>query len=109
MTPADRSNSPAIISSATGTAMIPTFEASSVQSAKPSSSANFAPAAQMKRAKTATTPTIEPISGRWNRRAASPTRASRSSRPRALSATCAIRPPFARWTRHRRAHRANWS
>src|SRR5919198_1089433 len=99
MTPAERSNSPAIISSATGTAMIPTFEASSVQRAKPSSSANFAPAAQRKRKKTARTPTIEPISGRWKRRAARPTRARRSSRARTGSATCAIRSPFARWAR----------
>src|SRR5581483_9609013 len=78
MTPADRSNSPPIISSATGTAMIPMFEASSLQRAKPSRPANPV-AVDANSPNTAASPTSEPISGRRKTCERIPTRASRSS------------------------------
>ena len=83
ITPAERSNSPPIISSATGTAMIAISDASSVQLDVPASEPKPVelkpwPVA-VKRAKTAMTPTNEPISGRLRSRLTKPTRASRSS------------------------------
>src|SRR5581483_9482288 len=78
MTPAERSNSPPIISNATGTAMIPMFEASSLQRAKPSRPAK--PVAVIANsANTAARPTSDPISGRRKTCERIPTRASRSS------------------------------
>ncbi len=78
MTPADRSNSPPIISSATATAGIPIVEAIEVQFAMPSSSRNSAFWVQKKIA-TTTAASSAPISGRRSRRAMGLIFARRSS------------------------------
>ena len=63
ITPAERSNSPPIISSATATAMIPSVEATSVQFAMPLSVPNASVVTQ-KNAQTTSAPSSEPTSGR---------------------------------------------
>src|SRR5215217_6463221 len=78
ITPADRSNSPPIISSATTTAGMPIVEATSVQLAMPSSLRNSEDWVQKKIA-TTTAATSAPISGRRRMRAIRLTFASRSS------------------------------
>src|SRR5712691_3754928 len=81
MTPAERSNSPPIMSSATGTAMIPYWAAWSVQPAAiPGSPIQFTPRAKYANVKkTATAPSSAPMSGRARSRASGPTRTRRSS------------------------------
>src|SRR4051794_15527804 len=78
ITPADRSNSPPIISSATTTAGMPIVEATSVQLAMPSSFKNSAFWVQKKIA-TTTAARSAPISGRRRMRAIGLMPASRSS------------------------------
>ena len=78
ITPAERSNSPPIISSATATAMIPIVEATSVQFAIPLSVPNASVVTQ-KNAQTISAPSSEPTSGRRMRRAQRPMFARRSS------------------------------
>ena len=62
ITPADRSNSPPIISSATTTAMMPSVEATSVQLATPPSVRKL-PAVAAKNSPTASAPISAPSSG----------------------------------------------
>ena len=78
MTPADRSNSPPIISSATNTAGIPIVDATSVQFEMPSSFRNSEFCVQKKIATTIAA-SAAPISGRRRILAIVPTWASRSS------------------------------
>src|SRR5689334_2146216 len=78
ITPADRSNSPPIISTATTTAGMPIVDATSVQFEMPSSFRNSAFCVQKKIA-TTTAATSAPISGRRSRRAMGPILARRSS------------------------------
>jgi hypothetical protein len=78
MTPAERSNSPPIISSATTTAGMPIVEATSVQLAMPSSFRNSEFCVQKKIA-TTTAASSAPISGRRRRRAIGLMLARRSS------------------------------
>src|SRR5262245_5142327 len=111
ITPAERSNSPPIMSRATGTAMMPMFDASSLQRAAPVSEPKPVslkpPAVAVKRMKTATTPNSDPISGRWRRRATRPTFATLSSRAGRGAVSTAIRVSRApaRWA-DPAAHRA---
>src|SRR6266542_2105200 len=81
MTPAERSNSPPIMSSATGTAMIPYWAAWSVHPAAiPGSPIQFTERAKYAKARnTATAPRNAPMSGRVSRRASGPMRTRRSS------------------------------
>ena len=76
--PADRSNSPPIISSATTTAMMPSVEATSVQLATPPSVRKLS-AVTAKNSPTASAPISAPSSGRRSSRVARLTSASRSS------------------------------
>ena len=78
ITPAERSNSPPIISSATATAMMPSVEATSVQRAMPLSVRNCS-AVTAKNSKTTPAPIIAPSSGRWSSLVRNETFASRSS------------------------------
>src|SRR5918911_366951 len=81
MTPAERSNSPPIMSSATGTATIPYCAAWSVQPAAIAGSPiQSTPRAKYANAKkTAIAPSNAPMSGRVSSRLRTPTRTSRSS------------------------------
>ena len=78
ITPADRSNSPPIISSATATAMIPYVEATSVQFAIPLSVPNASVVTQ-KNTQMTSAPNSEPTSGRRRSRAQRLMLARRSS------------------------------
>src|SRR5215217_4755719 len=78
MTPAERSNSPPIISSATATAMIPSVDATSVQLAIPLSVPNESVLSQ-KKAQMTSAPSSEPTSGRRSSRTHRLMFASRSS------------------------------
>src|SRR5919202_3813018 len=78
MTPAERSNSPPIISSATATAGMPIVDATSVQFEMPSSFRNSEFCVQKKIA-TTTAASSAPISGRRSSRAIGPIFARRSS------------------------------
>ena len=78
ITPAERSNSPPIISSATATAMIPYDEATSVQLAMPLSVPKASVVTQ-KNTQTTSAPRSEPTSGRRMSRAHRLMLASRSS------------------------------
>ena len=78
ITPADRSNSPPIIRSATATDMIPIVEATSVQLAIPLSVPNASVVTQ-KNAQTTSAPSSDPTSGRRISRAQREMFASRSS------------------------------
>src|SRR6266545_2514184 len=77
-TPADRSNSPPIISMAIATAMMPSVEAGSSQLAMPSTDRNTGERVA-KKVKTAIAPTTAPSSGRISSRRSRPTWATRSS------------------------------
>src|SRR5262245_15029949 len=81
MTPAERSNSPPIIRSATGTATMPSYAAVFSQLAQilRSVAQLTSRAVIAKRTQTATAPTNAPLSGRLRSRAKTPTRARRSS------------------------------
>ncbi len=79
MAPADRSNSPPIISKATATAMMPSVDAGSRYRAAPPSVGKMSLAAAVKMRKTATAPMIEPTSGLISMRRTRPTLATRSS------------------------------
>ena len=78
ITPADRSNSPPIISSATTTAMMPSVDATSVQLATPPSVRKL-PAVATKNSPTASAPISAPSSGLRSSFVARLTSASRSS------------------------------
>ena len=65
--PTERSRCPEIISSPTGSAMIPSSEATLSQLAAPPAVRKFAPPKIEKKAKTAIRPMNEPISGRRTR------------------------------------------
>ena len=78
ITPAERSNSPPIISSATATAMIPIVEATSVQFAIPLSVPNASVVTQ-KNTQMTSAPSSEPTSGRRMSRAQRLMLARRSS------------------------------
>ncbi len=100
-TPADRSNSPPIMSRAMATAMMPSVEAGSSQLATPSADRKTSDCEE-KNAKTATAPTTEPSSGRISRRRGHPPPATRSS---AATLVTGCRPARA-W---RPAPRSPWS
>ncbi len=92
ITPADRSNSPPIISSATGTAMMPIVE--DAYSTVPMLDAwRKESATSEKNRKTAAAPTTAPSSGRPSSRRASDRGASRSSMPESRTSSRAHRVP----------------
>src|SRR5919198_1622035 len=99
MTPAERSNSPPIISSATGTATIPYCAAWSVQPAAMAGSPSqlTARAKYPNARKTAIAPSSAPISGRASRRLSGPTRTRRSSSGAVGAAVSAIRSSLHGW------------